>query len=97
MKLDQTVKIIRAVLKELSPFSVTVQDAKDPVYVEYGDDLEEIDKEYPDEFDIIIDDELSHGEIQWLDEFLAGHDNIEMRLRDGKMEIFERATEEKDK
>lgn len=94
MKLELAVKLVEAVLKELSPFSVTVQDAKEPVYVEYGDDLEEVDKEYPDEFDIIINDELSHGEIQWLDQFLADYDNIEMRLRDGKMEIFERATDE---
>ena len=42
MKHELTVKFIKELLKELSPYKIEITRARDPVYLEYDDKLEEI-------------------------------------------------------
>jgi len=90
MKIDLTLKILKDVLEKTDVLEIKLVETEMHNYVEYGEDLEPLDKEFPKEFDIIILDNLSHGELQILDQnILAGYDGVEMRIANGHLEIFE--------
>lgn len=95
MKIDLTLKILKDVLEKTDVLEVKLVETEMHNYVEYGEDLEPVDKEFPKEFDIIILDNLSHGELQQLDQdILINHDNVEMRIANGHLEIFESEPEQ---
>jgi len=90
MKSKLALKILGRILDETDVYDVQIKEALEPVYVEYSEELETIEKEYPKEFDLVILNNLSHWEINLLDQdFLGDYENIEMRIRDGHLEIFQ--------
>lgn len=98
MKLDLTLKILRDILEKTDITNVDVTDALDPIHVEIDEETLEPkeDQEIVLEYDLTLKADLSHADIQAIDEFLANYSNVEMRLRDGNMEIFERFGEKGD-
>jgi len=95
MLLDKALELLRKILEQTNVTHIRLQDALNPVYIEYDETLEEKeDQEYPNEFDLVLHGDLCHAEIQAIDELLANYDYIEMRLRDGKLEIFQSEQEE---
>lgn len=90
MLLDLTLKILKDVLKKTEIMHVELTDALNPVYIEYDDELEpKEDQEYPDEYDIILHGNICHAEIQEIDTLLADYSYVEMRFRNGQLEIFQ--------
>lgn len=97
MLLDLTLKLLRDILEKTNFCHVELIDALTPVYIEYDDDLiAKEDIEYPDEFDIVCHNNVSHAELQTIDELLAGYALVEMRIRDGKLEIFQTDREQEE-
>ena len=96
MLFDLTLKLLKEIMVKAEVHHVELSWALNPVYIEYDDETleEKEDQEYPDEYDIIIFDTLSHSQIQAIDEALTEYSRVEMRLRDGKLEIFETEREE---
>ena len=90
MLVDATLKILKDVLMRTDITHVELTDALNPVYIEYDDELEvKEDQEYPDEYDIILHGNHNHATIQEIDEILSVFDYVEMRFRNGKLEIFQ--------
>ena len=98
MLFDDLLAIMRKIREQTDVVNMEIRDALDPVHVEFDEETLEVaeDKEFPTEYDLILKADLCHAEIQALDEILADYNNIEMRLRDGNMEIFEKFPEEKE-
>ena len=96
MLLDRALELLRKILEQTNVTHIRLQDALNPVYIEYDEETleEKEDQEYPNEFDLVLHGDLCHAEIQAIDELLADFDYIEMRLRDGKLEIFQSDREE---
>lgn len=96
MLLKDMLAILQRILEKTDVTNVEVKDALNLVHVEVDDKTSEPveDKKFPQEFDLILKNGLSHAEIQVLDEILADYFNLEMRLRDGNIEIFETFNEE---
>lgn len=96
MLLDVMLTILRKIRETTDVTNIEIRDALAPVHIEIDKEtLEPVeDKEFPDEYDLILKADLCHAEIQSLDELLADYSNIEMRLRDGNIEIFEAFAEE---
>ena len=90
MLLNETLTILKAVLEKIET-KVEVVDALDPIHVEIDEETLEPkeDEEFPDEFDLVLGKNLSHDEIKAIGDILANYPNVEMRLRNGKVEIFE--------
>ena len=96
MLLDTMLTLLRRIYEKTDVFNVEIRDALDPVHIEFDEEtLEPVeDKEFPNEYDLVLKADLCHAEIQTINELLADYDNVEMRLRDGNIEIFERFPEE---
>jgi len=91
MILKETLAILKDILEKTDVTNIEIRDAIDPVHVEYDEETLELkeDKDFPQEYDLVLNADLSHQEIQAIDEILTSYSNIEMRLREGNMEIFE--------
>ena len=76
--------IIEKILKQTDITEIKITDAREVVH----SDSEE------NEYDLQIQEDLNHGEIQAIDELLSSDSNVEMRLHDGQIEIFEVEPEE---
>ena len=96
MLLEKTLEIVKKILSQTDILHIELRDALNPVYVEYDEETleEKEDQEFPDEFDIVVNEDLSHADIQTIDDLLAEYSTIEMRLREGKLEIFQTDEEE---
>ena len=70
MLLNQTLKILEKLLKNCGVTEVLITETNQLIHTETGEP----------EFDIKIVQNLSHGQIQLIDEVLADFPNVEMRL-----------------
>jgi len=85
MLLKETLEIVKKLLAECEVNMVTIAEAEEIIH--YG-------TEEP-EFDIRIEQNLNHNQIQAIDEILSGFSNVEMKLVHGKgLIIFEAEKEE---
>lgn len=91
MLLKETLEILKRILEKTDITNVEIRDALNLIHVEYDKETLEPkeDQDFPQEYDLVLKADLCHAEIQTIDELLADHSNIEMRLRDGNIEIFE--------
>ena len=85
MLLNQTLEILEELLKNCGVTKVLITATTQPIHTEVEDP----------EFDIQIIQNLSHGQIQAIDEVLAKFSNVEMELdyQEG-LTIFEVAEED---
>lgn len=84
----QLTEIVAKIL-DIGIMNLEIREATDPVYGEIDPKTEEvIEESLRKEYDLLIKEELCHREIQQIDELLSSHSNVEMRLRDGELEIF---------
>ncbi|RLC86233.1 MAG: hypothetical protein DRJ03_09315 [Chloroflexi bacterium] len=80
MLVNQTLKILRKLLEKCDVTEVLITEAEEPFHIETSEP----------EFDIIIVQNLSHGQIQAIDEVLADFPNVEMELKyEEGLKIFE--------
>jgi len=68
MKLKLALKILGRILDETDVYDVQIKEALAPVYVEYNDELEVVDKDYPKEFDLVILNNVNHWELDLINQ-----------------------------
>lgn len=90
MLVDVVLKLIPKLISDCQITNFNIRDANNLAHIN-----EKKPEDSPLELDILVEENLYHWQIQELDKILADFDNVEMRLTDDGLFVYEKEKEAK--